>query len=221
MVMPIAANPQIAACEPSDIRLEMVKNTGILISTNTANSAIRIGVAFLNTRLFTGQRVQRLCDCQARAALDDYHPRDAAGLQRAGVDHHWAGLGDQDRETLIVPASPQSAPVTRKVISRMRKTLTPEAAIFVIASMDQLLRMFNVSIYLYNVFWGGVVLFTVFLTAPAAAPEPPPCGAGALLPELPEQAVSKNVAASASAPIFSRFRFIIVPPFLFFGSTAT
>lgn len=53
MVMPIAANPQIAACEPSDIRLEMVKNTGILISTNTANSAIRIGVAFLNTRLFT------------------------------------------------------------------------------------------------------------------------------------------------------------------------
>ena len=33
--------------------------------------------------------------------------------------------------------------------------------VFVIASMDQLLRMFNVSIYLYNVFWGGVVLFTV------------------------------------------------------------
>mgnify|MGYP006922432641 CR=1 FL=1 len=42
-------NPQIAACEPSDIRLEMVKNTGILISTNTANSAIRIGVALAAT----------------------------------------------------------------------------------------------------------------------------------------------------------------------------
>ena len=31
----------------------------------------------------------------------------------------------------------------------------------VIASIDQLLRLFNVSIYLYNVFWGIVVLFTV------------------------------------------------------------
>ena len=31
----------------------------------------------------------------------------------------------------------------------------------VIASIDQLLRLFNGSIYLYNVFWGIVVLFTV------------------------------------------------------------
>lgn len=33
--------------------------------------------------------------------------------------------------------------------------------IIVIGSIDQLLRMFNVSIYLYNVFWGMIVLFTV------------------------------------------------------------
>ncbi len=33
--------------------------------------------------------------------------------------------------------------------------------VFVIAALDQLLRMFSVSVYLYNVFWGGIVLFTV------------------------------------------------------------
>ena len=33
--------------------------------------------------------------------------------------------------------------------------------VFVIAALDQLLRMFSVSVYLYNVFWGAIVLFTV------------------------------------------------------------
>lgn len=33
--------------------------------------------------------------------------------------------------------------------------------IAVIASIDQLLRLFNVSPYLYNVVWGIIVLFTV------------------------------------------------------------
>lgn len=33
--------------------------------------------------------------------------------------------------------------------------------VFVIAALDQLLRMFSVSVYLYNVFWGSIVLFTV------------------------------------------------------------
>ena len=32
---------------------------------------------------------------------------------------------------------------------------------FTCSGLDQLLRMFSVSVYLYNVFWGGIVLFTV------------------------------------------------------------
>lgn len=43
----------------------------------------------------------------------------------------------------------------------LRNIIGTLMGVAVIASIDQLLRLFNVSIYLYNVFWGIVVLFTV------------------------------------------------------------
>ena len=33
--------------------------------------------------------------------------------------------------------------------------------VIIIAALDQLLRLFSVSTYLYDVFWGAIVLFTV------------------------------------------------------------
>ena len=33
--------------------------------------------------------------------------------------------------------------------------------VIIIAALDQLLRLFSVSNYLYDVFWGAIVLFTV------------------------------------------------------------